>query len=91
MAQFMSERLEPAARRAMTSKKSDPALDHWLKILIAQQPDDAKFKAWTAITQNSMKPGRYAQGCRQCHQIYLRPYKKKYHSETFAVPADTYP
>lgn len=91
MAQFMIERIEPAARKALLSKKADPALDHWLKILAEQAPDDPKFKAWNAITLNSLKPGRYAQGCRQCHAVYLRSYKKKYRELTFPVPADTYP
>lgn len=91
MAQLMSERIEPAARKVLTSKKPDAALDHWLKIVMAQAPEDPKFRAWTAMTQNSMKAGRYAQGCRQCHAAYLRPYKKKFHDVTFPAPADTYP
>ena len=91
MAQFMSDKIEPAARRALMNKKPDPSLDHWLKVLVTQAPADPKFKAWDAITQNSMKPGRYAQGCRQCHAVYLRSYKKKFHDVTFPVPADTYP
>jgi hypothetical protein len=93
MSQLMTERIEPEARKAFMSKKPDPVLDRLLTLLAQLAPDDAKFTAsptrsWEALTQNSLRPGRYAQGCRQCHAAYLRPYKRKYHDLTFPVPAD---
>ncbi len=91
MLEFMRDQLEPEARKALLSKKPDPALDRLLRILAVSAPADPKMTAsltrsWQALTENSLKPGRYAQGCKQCHQSYLRYYKKKYGDRTFAVP-----
>lgn len=98
MAMFMKDYIEPEARVAIASKQGSAKLDAFLKQLADMAPDDERFslpgREWAALTLDSIGAGNYADGCRQCHASYMKPYKKKYRAQTYELdlpPAATPP
>ncbi len=86
LAEFMVEEIVPRAAAAMKKHRPDPKLESLLGELKTMLPADAKFaitspnKSWAGIVDNSIKSGHYANSCKQCHALWLKPYKKRYHS-----------
>jgi hypothetical protein len=89
MAMFMKDYIEPEARTAMRDKVASPKLDAYLKLLADMAPDDERFnldgREWKALALDSIGPENYAGGCKSCHVSYLKPYKKKYRTDTFEI------
>lgn len=89
MAMFMKDYIEQEARLAMRDKVASPKLDAYLKQLARMAPDDERFnldgREWKALALDSIGPENYADGCKSCHVSYLKPYKKKYRSDTFDI------
>lgn len=91
MAVLMKDHIEPRAAKASKLKKSDVELERLLEQVKALAPDDPKFRpavaarTWEGIVDSAVKRGKYGLACRQCHTLYKRPYKRKFHEREIEV------
>lgn len=91
---FMEDVIEPQTRKAVKSKKQDPALDALLKQLGTLMPEELAAgatgpkKTWQAIVDATFAaPGvpKYGASCKQCHALWKKPYKKTFHKREVDV------